>query len=403
MTKTDHNGGGVAPAPPSQKRGGGSGSGAGASAGRSSGMGGGLSGGAHGDTSGDAFGHHSIRDIARGKGHSAVKSAAYITGEALYDSRVGLTFGRAEKAGRVLASGTVGPKGQQWTPSDLWGAAEKAETKSNARTAQERVLALPEELKEAAHKRLLNGYALWMRDEYGVAATWALHAPNDKGDGRNVHGHILTTTRAVGLDAEGRPEFGAKVRALSGDREQVAAEVEKQRKEWAKRVNAELERAGSPRRLDHRSHDRRAETGDGPKGLEPGKHRGPKEDAIQRKRGQNSTPTPRRTQDEIRAFARAHEREGDRLEWSSAKAAERAMDREIARAAREDARRGPGVLADLGRSALDSAEQLGGGDKSKRHEEEAVMRWNLKQARAAEAWRKKQAREEEEGDGGTSR
>jgi hypothetical protein len=238
----------------------------------------------------DAFAHHSIRDISRANGGSAIKTAAYIGGVALFDDRRGETFGRDTGKGRVLAFEVVGPQGTAWDAGALWSAAEKAERRGNARTAQERTLALPEELDEATQRRLLRGYALWHRDEYGVAASWALHEADPRGDSRNRHGHIMTTTRAVIVGADGTPLFGEKVRRLSGNREVVAAEVERQRQEWARRVNAELEKAGSARRLDHRSHERRAETGDGPQGMERGQHLGPKVCAqTRRKQGEART------------------------------------------------------------------------------------------------------------------
>lgn len=238
----------------------------------------------------DAFAHHSIRDISRANGGSAIKTAAYIGGVALYDDRRGETFGRETGKGRVLAFEVVGPQGTAWDAGALWSAAEKAERRGNARTAQERTLALPEELDEATQRRLLRGYALWHRDEYGVAASWALHEADPRGDSRNRHGHIMTTTRTVIVGTDGTALFGEKVRRLSGNREVVAAEVERQRQEWARRVNAELEKAGSVRRLDHRSHERRAETGDGPQGMERGRHLGPKVSAqTRRNQGQART------------------------------------------------------------------------------------------------------------------
>jgi hypothetical protein len=225
-------------------------------------------------------------------------------------------------------------------------------------------MALPNELDEAAHKRLLNGYALWLRDEYGVAATWALHAPSPHGDLRNTHGHINTTTRIVGVGPDGGPEFGAKVRALSGNREQVAAEIEKQRKEWAKRVNGELEKAGSPRRLDHRSHERRAAAGDGPP-LEPGKHKGAKRDARERK-----DPAARKA-------ARA------------AETARRERNAATAAAWRQGER--------ATQSAIQSAAEVAQGPDEK--EAAAAARWAAKQAREWEAWRRKQEQDDDEGQG----
>ena len=50
----------------------------------------------------DAFAHHSIRDISRANGGSAIKTAAYIGGVALYDDRRGETFGRETGKGLSL-------------------------------------------------------------------------------------------------------------------------------------------------------------------------------------------------------------------------------------------------------------------------------------------------------------
>lgn len=358
MAQTD-SGGGVAPTPPTPKQTSGSGGGAAAVVRSSVGA---AAGANWGPESGDAFGHHSLRDIKRGQGQSAVKSAAYITGDSIFDARLGLTFGRPEKSGRVLAVGTVGPAGSSWTAGDLWSAAEKAETKSNARTGQTREVALPIELDEAAHKRLLNGFALWHRDTYGTAATWALHAPSGHGDKRNTHGHINTTTRAVGMDAEGRPQFGAKVRALGGNREQVATEIERGRAEWARRVNAELEKAGSRRRLDHRSHARRAEAGDGP-ALEASAHKGARRAAKERR--------------DPAAAKAARAAEAARRERNAATAA----------AWKEGGRAAENVVKI-------AAEVAQGPDE---REAAAAARWAEKQAREWEAWRRKQEQEDNEG------
>lgn len=359
-------GGAVAPAPPTRagaggggggvaRRGGGGASGTGAAGGGATGAAVEIS---------DAFGHHEIRDIKRAHGQSAVKSAAYITGESIFDARVGLTFGRLAKAGRVIASGTVGPQGSNWTSSKLWGAAESAETRRNARVAQERVLGLPDELDEAAHRRLLNGYALHLRDRYGVAATWALHAPNDRGDGRNTHGHILITTRTVAAGQGGAPVMGAKVRALSGDRTTVAGEIEHQRAEWAKRVNAELERAGSTRRMDHRSHARRSDAGEGAPGIEPERHRGAAESAKQRR-------DPARRERAARAEAMRVERNRGRVSaWERAGGGKEAT----------------AVLRALEQTQRDEA-----------REARAAAAWKEKQAQDWERWRKQQDAAEQRG------
>jgi len=344
-----------------------------------------------------------------------VKTAAYITGESLADERLGLSFGRSEKSGRVLDVGTVGPKGQAWSTGDLWSAAEKAETRSNARVAQERTLAIPAELDDAASARLLNGYALWHRDTYGTAATWALHAPGPQGDQRNKHGHILTTTRRVEMGADGRPVFGEKVRALSGNRETVRAETERQRAEWAKRVNAELERAGSPRRLDHRSYKRRAETGDAPPDLEPGQHKGAKRSAQER-RGGGEGAKRRDAARKSRNLSLWRLYKEEKSFWAGKRqeaAAERRQARYNATAAAANAG-GLGTHEDFDPEAWAAGSAGGGGggprltdaiqraaraeEREDAREAAAAARWAAKQRREWERWarRERAAQEREE-------
>jgi hypothetical protein len=83
---------------------------------------------------------------------------------------------------------------------------------------------------------------LWLRDRYGVALMTAIHEPSRRGDRRNVHAHLLETTRQV---ASGSGAFGAKIR-IRGNLKTGRAEIEARRQEWARRVNRELEKPGWP-------------------------------------------------------------------------------------------------------------------------------------------------------------
>lgn len=365
----------------------------------------------------DAFNYHQIRNISRAEGRSAVKSAAYITGESLHDSRVGLTFGRAESAGRVLASETIGPKGAAWTAGDLWSAAEKAETRKNSRTAQEHIVALPHQLDEAAHKRLLRGFALWHRDTYGTAATWALHAPNAQGDQRNVHAHLLFTTRRVEAGADGAPVFRDKVREIHGAG--GPQEVERARAEWGRRVNAELARAGLAERMDHRSHKRRAEQ-DGTPPRTPTTHKGPRVVAQERRRARTSgrpQPIPRAPQ-ERRAAGPALAFEDGAGEWGdfgnmgTTPPARPATSPPVPTAlngksgpggAAAPQPRAPSLLADsleerrraaAERRAIRDQSQANDRRESQADREAAAAARHLeREAQAAEAWKQKEARE----------
>jgi hypothetical protein len=184
-----------------------------------------------------AAAHHAVKVFSRSKGHSAVAAAAYRLGVAMDDDRTGQTHDYRAKNQGVEYAATVG-----WSdddPAGLWNAAEAAEKRKNSAVARETTVALPAELDPAERARLARGYALWLRDQYGVAASVAVHKPDRKGDERNYHAHILYTTRAV--DDQGA--FGAKTRVLDA-KETGGGEVERMRQEWAKRCNKMLEKKG---------------------------------------------------------------------------------------------------------------------------------------------------------------
>jgi|TARA_R110000744_G_C19352420_1_gene560565 hypothetical protein len=201
--------------------------------------------------------HHSVKVFTRSKGHSAVASAAYRIGEKLTDDRTGIEHDyRAKKTG-VEFSANIG-----WDDGDtvgLWNKAEAAEKRKNSTLAREATLAIPAELTPEERARVSRGYALWLRDQYGVAATVAVHKPGRDGNKKNYHAHIQFTTRQV--DSEGN--FGAKTRILD-ERKTGSVEIEKMRQEWAKRCNSYLKKKDVNEKIDPRSHKRRAEEDGGP-------------------------------------------------------------------------------------------------------------------------------------------
>jgi hypothetical protein len=207
--------------------------------------------------------HLQISTISRSAGRTATAAAAYRLGESITDDRTGLTHDYRRRSG-VIATGLVGWKGDQAT---LWNSAEAAEKRSDARTAREVLVALPHELTPEQQTRLLRGFALHLRDRYGVAASWSLHAAPRGGDERNRHGHILITTRAV--DDDGR--FGAKTRVLD-DKKTGPEQIEALRHEWEQRVNRELARAGIASRISG-----------GRQRIEPMEHLGPRRTAAERR------------------------------------------------------------------------------------------------------------------------
>ena len=92
--------------------------------------------------------HLSVKTISRGKGQSAVASAAYRSGSKLYDERYKETHNYANKR-FVEYSEIQLPKQAPEAYKDratLWNAVEKAEKAKNARLAREIELALPKEI-----------------------------------------------------------------------------------------------------------------------------------------------------------------------------------------------------------------------------------------------------------------
>lgn len=249
--------------------------------------------------------HYKTQPIARRKNQIAVYYAAYITGETLHDARRDKTFWRKDGQGDVLHWEIVGPDGSQdWALAELWNGAKGAAKKINERPGRQTVIALPHELCEGGHEaaqRVARGHCLWLRDQYGIASTWALHAPSPEAYGesaKNWHIHIVETDRRMTANGAGRPVFGAKVRELT-DAKQGKVEIERRRKDWEKRVNAELHRVGAAARVNLG----RKPKGDGPDYI-PGVHRGPKVNAMLSKHqaatrsaviaGRALPPTPKR-------------------------------------------------------------------------------------------------------------
>jgi len=230
--------------------------------------------------------HLDVSVISRSAGRSATAAAAYRLGARITDERTGLTHDYRRRAG-VITTGIVG-----W-PTDshaaLWNSAEAAEARRNACTAREIMVALPAELSTEDQARLVRGFAAHLRDRYGVAATWSIHAAPKGGDERNRHAHILMTTRRV--DASGT--FGEKTRALD-DMRRGPEEIKKLRLEWEQRVNSTLQKAGINARV---SSTRQS--------IEPLEHLGPTATALERRGIRTAAGNRNRRRLESRARARA--------------------------------------------------------------------------------------------------
>ncbi len=202
--------------------------------------------------------HCTTKPVARKSGRSAVAAASYRSGERLNDERLGMVHDYTRRGGIenreipiVLPSAANG----KWTRERLWNAAEKAEKRCDARTAREWEIAFPVELTAEGRKATAVAFARSLADRYGCAVDVALHLPGSKGDQRNYHAHLLTTTRTV-RDSELGEKTALELSNAKRDSLGLGttqSEIEAVRATWAEVVNAQLQQEGNAARIDHRT------------------------------------------------------------------------------------------------------------------------------------------------------
>lgn len=193
--------------------------------------------------------HLSMKILSRSDGKSAVAAAAYRAGEKLKDERSGTMHDYTKKR-NVITSALILPDGVtcEMARQELWNRAEAAEKRKNSCIAREIEVALPAKLPQEAQIRLATQYAQDIADRYGLAADVAVHAAAHGGDERNVHAHILLTTRRISQTGQ----LTDKARELD-DYKTRTAELDYIRTHWSNMCNLELEHYGIAERVDHRS------------------------------------------------------------------------------------------------------------------------------------------------------
>ena len=143
--------------------------------------------------------HCAIKIISRSSGRSAVASAAYRSGEKLYNDETGLLHDFTHKGGVVMNEIILpdnAPKRYR-SRQVLWNEVQRIEKRSDAQFAREVEAALPIEMSLDEQIECARDF---IRENFvsdGMIADWALH---DKGDG-NPHVHIMLTMR--GMDEHG--------------------------------------------------------------------------------------------------------------------------------------------------------------------------------------------------------
>jgi MobA/MobL family protein len=224
--------------------------------------------------------HFAATVVCRSKGQSAVAAAAYRAGVSLEDERLGKTFDYTRRRGVLHSEIRTPEKTPDWMRDrgQLFNAIEKAEKRKDSQLARSIDIALPYELSLEHNLELVRSFVDAQYVSRGMIADFAIHAPGRKGDIRNVHVHILLTTREIA-----GPGFGPKVREWNAKNELL-----EWRKAWADHANRILEREGFEERIDHRSLsdqgiDREPTTHVGPTGKEM-EERGDVSDRAQKNR-----------------------------------------------------------------------------------------------------------------------
>lgn len=213
--------------------------------------------------------HFSGQIISRNKGQSAVASAAYRSGEKLYDERYGQTkfYKRETEPITFILKPNHAP---DWCVNRerLWNEVEKHEKAKNSRLAREFNVALPVELSLEEQIALTKDFCQTAFVERGMVADVAIHLD----DKDNPHFHVMLTTRPFDekgewsiksrkvylYDEEGNPLY-VKSGYRASRKENVTDWDSKEtmqawRKGWADLTNTYLEKNGFSERISEKSY-----------------------------------------------------------------------------------------------------------------------------------------------------
>lgn len=222
----------------------------------------------------DSF-HFSVKIISRGKGKSAVASAAYISGEKIKNEWDGVTHDYTKKQG-VISKEIFLPDHAPKEYKDrktLWNSVELFEKNSNAQLARNFIISLPKELSIEENKKMIEEYIQTNFVKEGMIVDLAIHDESREGN-QNIHAHIMTIVRPINEDGtwgqKSKKEYildekGEKVLNKNGKPKTRKVElttwndkgnVEKWRENFSNLCNEYLAKNKIEKRVDHRSFKR---------------------------------------------------------------------------------------------------------------------------------------------------
>lgn len=214
--------------------------------------------------------HFSMQVISRGKGQSAVASAAYRSGEKLYSERYdkeNFYQHREVMPDTMILKPNHAP---DWCVDRerLWNEVEKIENAKNAQLAREFTVALPIELSNLQQKELLKHFVQEVFVDEGMVADIAIH----RDDENNPHAHVMLTMRPFLEDgswgAKSKKEYildedGESLYTASGAKKSRKIDmkdwnkrekIQEWRQAWAMYVNQHLALAGLAVEITEKSH-----------------------------------------------------------------------------------------------------------------------------------------------------
>lgn len=219
--------------------------------------------------------HFNVTQVSRGKGQSAIASAAYRSGEKLMDDYYGEVQDYTRKGG-ILYTEIILPEHAPGRLSDrqtLWNEVENIEKHPQAQLSYSFNIALQNEFSYEENLALAKQFVQENFVSRGMLVDFAVHDPDKGEDGiQNPHFHVISPIRPLNPDGtwgnkqrreylldengnrikdeKGKFKFNAVPTTDWGSPETLLL----WRENWAKLVNAKFEEKGLPERIDHRSY-----------------------------------------------------------------------------------------------------------------------------------------------------
>jgi Ti-type conjugative transfer relaxase TraA len=189
--------------------------------------------------------HCSVKTIGRSGGSAVVNSAAYRSGEKLFDESLGKTFFYSGKEQDVMYKEIMAPDNAPLWVYDrekLWNAVEASEGRKDSQLAREIEISLPREFTTDQNIALVREYVQQEFVDRGMVADVCLHY-GIKGENYNPHAHVMLSMRSIDENGFGKKNPTWNNRGL----------LQEWRESWAELSNKHLAINGFELRIDHRS------------------------------------------------------------------------------------------------------------------------------------------------------